>query len=63
MAKWDSFERPNTLTREALSLEVRSGDGLLSRTRNLCLSKLIEAVRDQTRIVVLLFGLLNSQTP
>jgi hypothetical protein len=29
----------------------RSGEGLLRRTRNLCLSTLIEAVRDQTRIV------------
>ena len=36
---------------EALALIVRSGEGLLRRTRNLCLSSLIEAVRDQTRIV------------
>jgi type II secretory pathway predicted ATPase ExeA len=41
----------NTFTAEALSLIVRSGEGLLRRTRNLCLSSLIEAVRDQTRIV------------
>ena len=33
------------------ALVVRSGEGLLRRTRNLCLSSLIEAVRDQTRIV------------
>lgn len=41
----------NTLTPEALALIVRSGEGLLRRTRNLCVSSLIEAVRDQTRIV------------
>lgn len=41
----------NTFTPEALALIVRSGDGLLRRTRNLCVSALIEAVRDQTRIV------------
>lgn len=32
-------------------LIVRTGEGLLRRSRNLCLSSLIEAVRDQTRIV------------
>jgi type II secretory pathway predicted ATPase ExeA len=41
----------NTFTPEALALIVRSGEGLLRRTRNLCLSSLIETVRDQTRIV------------
>jgi MSHA biogenesis protein MshM len=41
----------NTFTPEALALIVRSGEGLLRRARNLCLSSLIEAVRDQTRIV------------
>ena len=41
----------NTFTQEALALIVRSGEGLLRRTRNLCLSSLSEAVRDQTRIV------------
>ena len=41
----------NTFTAEALALVVRSGEGLLRRTRNLCLSALIEVVRDQTRIV------------
>ncbi|MBI3867538.1 MAG: hypothetical protein HY299_03320 [Verrucomicrobia bacterium] len=39
----------NTFTAEAMA--VRSGDGLLRRARNLCLSSLLEAVRDQTRIV------------
>ena len=41
----------NTFTPEALALIVRSGEGLLRRSRNLCLGALIEAVRDQTRIV------------
>ena len=41
----------NTFTAESMALIIRSGDGLLRRTRNLCLSALIEAVRDQTRIV------------
>ena len=41
----------NTFTAEALALIIRSGDGLLRRTRNLCVSSLLEAVRDQTRVV------------
>ena len=41
----------NTFTEQALGLIVRSGEGLLRRTRNLCLGSLIEAVRDQTRFV------------
>jgi type II secretory pathway predicted ATPase ExeA len=41
----------NTFTAEALALIIRSGEGLLRRTRNLCLGSLLEAVRDQTRIV------------
>ena len=41
----------NSFTQEALALIVRSGEGLLRRTRHLCLSSLIEAVRDQSRIV------------
>ncbi len=41
----------NTFTADALALIVRSGEGLLRRTKNLCVSSLIEAVRDQTRIV------------
>lgn len=41
----------NTFTPDALALIVRSGDGLLRRTRNLCVSSLIEAVRDLTRTV------------
>jgi len=41
----------NVFTLDALALVVRSAEGLLRRTRNLCLSALIEAVRDQTRTV------------
>jgi type II secretory pathway predicted ATPase ExeA len=41
----------NTFTPDALALIVRSGEGLLRRTRNLCLGSLIEAVRDQTRLI------------
>lgn len=41
----------NTFTADALALVVRSGEGLLRRTKNLCVSALIEAVRDQTRTV------------
>jgi hypothetical protein len=41
----------HTFTTDALALIVRSGEGLLRRTKNLCVSSLIEAVRDQTRSV------------
>jgi len=41
----------NTFSEEALALVVRSADGLLRRTRNLCLACLLEAVRDQTKCV------------
>jgi hypothetical protein len=41
----------NTLTPEALALIVRSGEGLLRRTKNLCLGSLVQAVRDQVRCV------------
>src|ERR1043165_9892978 len=41
----------NTFSPEALALIVRSGEGLLRRTRNLCLGSLLETVRDQTRTV------------
>jgi len=51
----DQFDRAglghNTFSEEALALIVRSAEGILRRARNLCLSALIEAVRDQTRIV------------
>lgn len=41
----------NTFSDEALALVVRSSEGLLRRIRNLCLSSLLEAVRDQTKKV------------
>jgi len=41
----------NTFSLEALALIVRSGEGLLRRTKNLCVSSLIEVVRDQARVV------------
>ena len=41
----------NVLTADALALIVRSGEGLLRRTKNLVLAALIEAVRDQVRSV------------
>ena len=50
-AKTTTSNKFVTFTPEGLALVVRSGDGLLRRTRNLALSSLIEAVRDQTRIV------------
>lgn len=52
---FDQFDRAglghNTFTQDALALVVRSSEGLLRRTRNLCLAALIEAVRAQTRTV------------
>ena len=41
----------NTFTDEALSLVVRSADGVLRKARNLCLSCLLEAVRKQTKTI------------
>lgn len=41
----------STFTDDALSLIVRSSEGVLRRTRNLCLSALLEAVRDRTKTV------------
>ena len=41
----------NTFTEEALSLIVRSADGILRRARNLCLSCLLEAVRDRVKTI------------
>ena len=39
----------NTFTEDALSLVVRSSDGILRRARNLCLSCMIEAVRSRKK--------------
>jgi len=40
-----------TFTDDALSLIVRSSEGILRRARNLCISTLLEAVRDRTKTV------------
>lgn len=41
----------STFSDDALSLIVRSSEGVLRRARNLCLSALLEAVRDRTKTV------------
>ena len=41
----------STFTPEALSLVVRSSEGILRRASNLCIGALLEAVRDRTRTV------------
>ena len=43
----------NTFSEDALALLVRSSEGILRQARNLCVSALIEAVRDQSRTVEL----------
>ena len=39
----------NTFSEGALELITRSADGVLRRTRNLCVSCLLEAVRERTK--------------
>jgi MSHA biogenesis protein MshM len=41
----------NIFTEDALSLIVRSADGILRRARNLCLSCMLEAVRDRKKSI------------
>lgn len=41
----------NTFTEDALALIIRSADGIVRKTRNLCIASLLEAVRDQNKIV------------
>jgi len=41
----------NTITQDALSLIVRSSEGIIRRARNIALSSLLEAIRDQTKTV------------
>ncbi len=41
----------NAFTEEAIDLIVRSSEGILRRTKNLCLGSLLEAVRDRTKTV------------
>lgn len=43
----------STFSENALNLIVKSSDGILRRTRNLCLGSLLEAVRDRTKTVEL----------
>jgi type II secretory pathway predicted ATPase ExeA len=43
----------HSVSEEALGLIIRSGEGLLRRTKNLCLSCFVEAVRDRKREVTL----------
>ncbi|MBN2738174.1 MAG: AAA family ATPase [Spirochaetales bacterium] len=41
----------NTFSEEAIDLIVRSADGVLRRTRNLCIGSLLEALRAQKKII------------
>ncbi len=41
----------NTFTEEALELIVRSSDGVLRRAKNLCLSCMLEAVRQRSKTI------------
>jgi MSHA biogenesis protein MshM len=43
----------NTFSDDALALVVRASEGVLRRARNLCVSVLLEAVRDRTKTVEL----------
>ena len=40
-----------TFTENALALVVRTSEGVLRRARNICISSLLEAVKDKTREV------------
>jgi MSHA biogenesis protein MshM len=52
---FDQFDKAgighNLFTQDAIALIVRSSEGILRRARNITISSLIEAVRDQTRSV------------
>ena len=39
----------NTFTKEAISLIIRSGDGILRKVKNLCISSMLEAVRERKK--------------
>ena len=41
----------NAFSDEAVALVVRSSEGILRRTRNLCISAMLEAVRDRKQVV------------
>ena len=52
LAELDKVALPHTVfTERALDLIVRSSEGILRRARNLCLSCLLEAVRDRVKEV------------
>jgi type II secretory pathway predicted ATPase ExeA len=51
-AELDKVGLPHaTFSPEALALIVRASEGVLRRTRNLCLATLVECVRDRTKTV------------
>jgi len=41
----------NTFSEDAVALIVRSSEGILRRTRNLCISAMLETVRDRKQVV------------
>lgn len=41
----------NTFSEDAVELVVRSSEGILRRTRNLCISAMLETVRDRLQVV------------
>jgi type II secretory pathway predicted ATPase ExeA len=41
----------NTFSEDAIELIVRSSEGILRRTRNLCISAMLETVRDRKQVV------------
>jgi len=41
----------NTFSDDAVDLIVRSSEGILRRTRNLCISAMLEAVRDRKQVI------------
>lgn len=41
----------NTFTPDALALVIRSADGIIRRTRNLCIAAMLEALRDRKKLI------------
>jgi type II secretory pathway predicted ATPase ExeA len=41
----------NTFSDDAIDLIVRSSEGILRRTRNLCISAMLETVRDRKQVI------------
>jgi MSHA biogenesis protein MshM len=41
----------NAFSEEAIALIIRSAEGILRRTRNLCISAMLEAVRDRQQVI------------